>query len=235
MPRTLFVGDVHLEPRRPETWRPFMDLLERECDDLYLLGDTFDYWVGPGQIRSGEYGEAIEAIRRKAARARIYFLRGNRDYLVDRKFARAAGVTLLEDRVRLKLGGKSVLAAHGDFLYNKIPKYAAYRAMMRSRPVGDLWRQVPTGVGEALARGFKAVSARTTRKIRWSHDELEGLARPVFEGGIDVLICGHIHQPHHLRVRAGGRTCELFVVGDWAGGTRECVEHDGGGFRLVRC
>jgi len=231
---TLFVGDVHLEPGRPEAWRPFLDLLERECEALYLLGDTFDYWVTPEQIRSGEYGEILEAIRRRAARSKVYFLRGNRDYLVERKFARAAGVELRGDRVRIDLGGRRVLAAHGDFLFNRNPKYAAYRAMMRSRPVNDLWRQIPGGVGKALARGLKALSPRTTRRVEWTHAELVRCTRPLFEEGVDVIICGHIHQPQHLQVEAGGRRGDLFVLGDWCGGTRDYVEFDGTGFRLTR-
>jgi len=234
MARTLFAGDIHLKPRCPESWRPFLDFLGMECGALYLVGDTFDYWVSAGQVRSGEYGEAIQAIRRKARGAEVYFLRGNRDYLVDDKFARAAGVTLLEDRVRIELGGRKVLAAHGDFLYNKNPKYSAYRTMMRSEPVKDLWRQIPAGVGKALARGFKAVSAKTTRKVEWSREELLDRAHPLFEEGVDVLICGHIHQPQHARVRVGGRACDLFVLGDWGGGTRDYVEHDGRDFRMVR-
>ncbi len=234
MPRTLFVGDVHLKPHCPEAWRPFLDLLDEECDALYLVGDTFDYWVSPGQILSGEYREAVEAIRRKAARAKVYFLRGNRDYLAEGKFARAAGVTLLDDRVRIDLGGRRVLAAHGDFLYNKNPKYAAYRTMMRSRPVKDLWRQVPSGMGKALARGLKAVSAKTTRRVEWTPQDLVARARPLFSRGTDVLICGHIHQPQHLEVAVGGRLCDLFILGDWCGGTRDYVEFDGRGFRLSR-
>jgi UDP-2,3-diacylglucosamine hydrolase len=234
MSRTLFVGDVHLKPRRPETWRPFLDLLERDCDVLYLLGDTFDYWVNPSQVDSGEYGEALAAIRRKAARSKVFFLRGNRDYLAEGKFARAAGVTLLEDRVRVDLGGRRVLAAHGDFLYNKNPKYTAYRTMMRSKPVGALWRQVPSAVGKALARGFKAVSSPTTPRVEWTREELADRARPLFAAGTDILICGHIHQPRHLEMQVDGRRCDLFILGDWAGGTRDYVEHDGRGFRFTR-
>ncbi len=234
MARTLFVGDVHLRPRCPEGNRPFLRFLEEDCDALYLVGDTFDYWVGSGQIRGGEYREEIEAIRRKASRTPVHFIHGNRDYLVDGEFARAAGVEIAGRLVRVELGGRRVLAAHGDFIYNRNFKYTAYRAMMGSRPVSDLWRQVPVAVGKRLARGLKAVSARTTRRVEWTREELAARSRPLFERGADVLVCGHIHQPQHLEVEAGGRRCDLYVLGDWCGGTRDYVEHDGRGFRLVR-
>ena len=59
-----------------------------------------------------------------------------------------------------------------------------------------------------------------------------GRARPFFEQGADVLITGHIHLPTHLRDSVNGRPCEVFIMGDWCGGTQDYVEHDGRGFQI---
>lgn len=234
MPRALFVSDVHLLPADRRNNEPFLAFLRQECDAMYFVGDIFDYWVGPQQLKSPDYREELAAIREASARAKVYFIHGNRDYFVEGKFARATGVTILGDRARIELDGRTVLLAHGDFIYNKNPKYRAYRTLMRSKPIEDLWLALPGVVGRTLARGYRKVSPMTTRPVAWSRQELLDRARPFFEQGADVLICGHIHQPQHLTLPLGERSCELFIMGDWCGGTRDYVEWDGRSLHFKR-
>ncbi|HXG61476.1 MAG TPA: UDP-2,3-diacylglucosamine diphosphatase [Planctomycetota bacterium] len=234
MARTLFVSDVHLRPGDPGANASFLRFLAQECEALYIVGDLFDYWIGPKHLEFPDYRPELEALRRAAGRTRVCLVPGNRDFLVDARFERATGIEVLGEEVRLDLGGRRVALAHGDALYNTNPKYSAYRALMRSRPVGDLWRAVPGIVARRLARGYRRVSPLTTPAKAWGPEGLLERARPVFRGGADVLICGHIHQPRHLTAEVDGRRRELFVLGDWCGGTQDYVEHDGGEFRMRR-
>ena len=100
MSRTLFVSDVHLRPRDPAGNRPFLRFLEQDCEALYVVGDLFDYWIGPRQLETGDYDAEIDALRHKSRSTRISFLKGNRDYLVEERFARATGMAILGDRAR---------------------------------------------------------------------------------------------------------------------------------------
>ena len=46
---TLFISDLHLDDRRPETTELFLRFLQDETDGaeaLYILGDLFEYWLG---------------------------------------------------------------------------------------------------------------------------------------------------------------------------------------------
>jgi UDP-2,3-diacylglucosamine hydrolase len=230
MPRTLFVSDVHLRPREPSANRSFRRFLEQGFDALYVVGDLFDYWIGPRQLETGDYDEEIDALREASKRAKIYFIKGNRDYLVEERFARATGMTILGDRARLELGGRSVALAHGDFVYNRNPKYTAYRTLMRSKPIEALWLQLPAFVGRALVRGYRKVSPMTTRGVTFTREELAEGARPFFEAGAGVVMIGHIHQPQHVRAPKG----DLYILGDWCGGTQDYVEWDGADFRFLR-
>ena len=130
------------------------------------------------------------------------------------------------DQVTLNLGGREVLSAHGDFIYNRNPKYSAYRRLMRFGTVRGAVLSIPAAVGKTLARGFRGVSRRTTPLVNWTDGDLLKGAEPHFAKGVDVLICGHIHRPAHLECERGGRRRDLYVVGDW-GGAGECVEFDG--------
>ena len=128
--------------------------------------------------------------------------------------------------VSFRLGGRNVLCAHGDFIYNRNPKYSAYRRLMRFGPVRDAYLAMPAAVGKRLARGFRKVSRRTTPAYSWTRRDLLEGARPHFDRGVDVLICGHLHLPTHLECERGGRRRDLYVVGDWDG-TGDTVEFDG--------
>jgi len=234
MARTLFVSDVHLRPHAGGRNAPFFRFLEQDCDALYLVGDIFDYWIGPKHLAGPDFAEELAALRRRAARSKVYFIKGNRDYLVEEKFEKATGIEILGDRARIELGGRTVLLAPGDFIYNTNPKYTAYRTMMRSRPIRDLWLQVPAAVGKRLIGGFRKVSVRTTPKVAWEREQVIERARPFFEDGADVLITGHIHLPRHETVELAGRRRDVYIMGDWCGGTQDYVEHDGRGFRFAR-
>jgi UDP-2,3-diacylglucosamine hydrolase len=234
MGRTLFVSDVHLRPRDPAGNASFFRFLEEPCERLYIVGDLFDYWIGPKQLLVGDYDPELEALREKSRSCRIFFIKGNRDYLLEGRFERASGAKVLGDRARVEVGGRGVVLAHGDFLFNKNPKYAAYRALMRSRPIEDLWLSLPAFVGRFMVRGYRKVSPMTTRPVTWSREEIAERARPHFAPDDDVLICGHIHQPQTVDVDVAGRPRRVFIMGDWCGGTQDYVAFDAGRFEMLR-
>jgi UDP-2,3-diacylglucosamine hydrolase len=238
--RALFIGDVHLRPADPAFNAPFMEFLAAErargIGALYILGDLFDYWIGPKHLDSDDYRDILRELRDiTRSGVRVEFVHGNRDYFVEERFARATGVRVAGADLSLALGGRKIHCAHGDFVYNRNPKYAAYRALMRFKPLQAAYLAMPAAVGKGIAKGFRKVSRRTTPEVKWSNDELLADARPVLEStGADVLICGHIHWPAHVTCRVGGRTCDVFVMGDWCGGTRDYVEWEGESLRLRR-
>ncbi len=239
MKRALFIGDVHLRPADPAYNSPFMEFLAAQrkgLDALYILGDLFDYWIGPKHLDSEDYRDILRELREiTRAGVKVEFVHGNRDYFVEERFERVTGVHVAGDDLALTLGGRKVHCAHGDFVYNRNPKYAAYRALMRFKPVQAAWLAMPASVGKGLAKGFRKVSRRTTPPVEWSNDELLVSARPVLERtAADVLICGHIHWPAHVKCNVAGRARELFVMGDWCGGTRDYVEWNGTTLSLLR-
>ncbi|MHC4606144.1 MAG: UDP-2,3-diacylglucosamine diphosphatase [Planctomycetota bacterium] len=228
--RTLFLSDVHLGPGDTGRQERFVRFLAeaKEARRIYLLGDLFDYWISPRHAESDDYRTVLDGLRGLTADGlRVAFLPGNRDYLVDDRFAAATGVELVGDAADVGLGGRRVFVTHGDLLYNKNPKYAAYRRLMRFPAMQGLFQRIPSPIGKQIAKGYRKVSPLTTPEGEWTDAELIEGAERHFQRGIDVVICGHIHRPCHLTKEG----CELFILGDWnAGG--EYVEHDGSSFTL---
>jgi UDP-2,3-diacylglucosamine hydrolase len=216
--RTLFAGDIHLRPGDAAAAKRFFSVIDSKrarLDRLVLLGDFFDYWIGPRHLKGGDYREAIDGLRRLTKSGlEVHFIHGNRDYFVEESFQRATGVTVAGADATFRLGGREVLCAHGDFIYNRNPKYTAYRRLMRFGAVQAAVLSIPATVGKSLARGFRGVSRKTTPAYRWTRRDLVDGATP-FDKGVDVLICGHIHRPTHISASgaAGAAACTWWGLG----------------------
>jgi UDP-2,3-diacylglucosamine hydrolase len=184
--------------------------------EIVLLGDIFEYWVGARQISEPTYAALVEHLSGLTrSGVPVTFIPGNRDFMIDARFARATGVKLEGRKVRRELGGLQVHLEHGDFIYNKNFKYFAYRRLEGFRMLKEAVNESPEWVLKAIGKSMRKVSKRTTPYWRWTEEELFERARPIFETGNDVFICGHIHQPQKLTRRVDGKTQTLLVLGDW--------------------
>src|SRR5690606_40549992 len=90
----------HLAPARPEIPALFLRFLRGEAagaDALYILGDLFEAWVGDDD--PSEAGTEVAAALHALADAGVpvYFMHGNRDFLVARDYSRRAGTRILPD------------------------------------------------------------------------------------------------------------------------------------------
>lgn len=83
--RVWVTGDVHLDPgdaQRAQFFLRFLSEARRSADRLVLLGDVFDYWIGPRHGRSSSYRPVIEAFEEAAREGfPLDFVAGNRDFL----------------------------------------------------------------------------------------------------------------------------------------------------------
>lgn len=197
----------------------FVAFLERHGGaEVYILGDLVDYWLGSRHLAWPDYRPLLSGLRRLTrGGARILLQPGNRDFLVRGDFTRATGVRLLRPEVRVTLDGRTLLLAHGDFLFNRNFKYSAYRRTMKLTLLRDAVDLLPEAATRGLVRRYRSVSRMTTPEHAWSDGDLVRAAKRHFDRGVDALIAGHIHQPRHVRFDYEGRPRDLVVLGDWIG------------------
>lgn len=224
---TLFISDLHLDPERPEITRLFGDFVDseaRSADALYILGDLFEAWVGDDD--PSEPGVFVASKLRALADngVPVYFLHGNRDFLVGRDFAQRTGMTLLPENAVILLHGKPVLLMHGDTLCTGDHAYQAFRTQTRD----PVWRAQFLAQPLAARLAF-AAQARTASQQR--QQAMKQGDRAQFETvtdvspvavhetftryGIDTMIHGHTHRPTIHALDVDGRACERVVLGDW--------------------
>lgn len=126
---TLFIADLHLCVEEPAITAGFLRFLAgeaRKADALYILGDLFEAWIGdddPNPLHH-QMAAAIKAVSDSGVPC--YFIHGNRDFLLGKRFARESGMTLLPEEKVLELYGRRVLIMHGDTLCTDDAGYQAF-------------------------------------------------------------------------------------------------------------
>jgi UDP-2,3-diacylglucosamine hydrolase len=217
----LFISDLHLDAERPAMstlFGRFIDEEARGADALYILGDLFEAWVGDDD--PSDVGDFVAGKLRglRDAGVPVYFMRGNRDFLLGDVYARAAGMTILPDPAVVLLYDKPTLLMHGDTLCSDDVAYQQFRAQTRdpqwqreflsqSLPARLAFAQRARAASQAHQSGLKALG--TMEAIT---DVSPATVSATFARfGIGTLIHGHTHRPA-VHTHAGGTR---IVLGDW--------------------
>jgi len=217
--RALYISDLHLSGVRPEANERFFRFLEEDAagaDALYVLGDLFEYWIGDDDLDSPFNAIIVGFFRRlTGAGTRLYFMHGNRDFLVGERFGAATGATLLPDPSL----ADGVLLMHGDTLCTDDLDYQSWRRTARSAAWQSDFLARPLAERRATVQGLREKSKEVIQaKPAEIMDVNDAAVREAFRRhGVTRLIHGHTHRPGVHRLEVDGRRCERWVLPDWYG------------------
>lgn len=217
---TLFISDLHLEADRPEIADQFLRFLETEAlaaDALYILGDLFESWVGDDD--PNEHYAWIRQALRKLTRKRVpvFFMHGNRDFMIGPDFAAETGVTILPDPHIADIHGVRVLLSHGDAYCTDDVEYQAVRRMTRDPQWQTIMRAKP--LAERLAFAARARVASKAHGSSMNADIMDvnesAISAALREAGVHVMLHGHTHRPAVHELAVDGQPARRIVLGDW--------------------
>ncbi|WP_019141230.1 UDP-2,3-diacylglucosamine diphosphatase [Noviherbaspirillum massiliense] len=217
----LFISDLHLHPSLPRTTQAFMDFLARhaiKARQLYLLGDMFEYWAGDDDIAAPYNTQIVDAIRDVAnAGTQIFWVGGNRDFLVGERFAQAAAVTLLPDPFIAPIAGQRIILTHGDAQCTDDHDYMVFRAQVRNPAWQQEFLSRPLEQRKAIIEGLRHGSREAQRAKSYEiMDVNAGAIDALFdEYGSTILIHGHTHRPAVHQHQLHGVTYTRHVLPDW--------------------
>ena len=183
-----------------------------------MLGDLFDQWIGDDELRE-PLAKRVAAALLDVARAGVPvgIVVGNRDFLLGRRFAAAAGATLLPEQIVADVAGTPMLLMHGDELCTSDLAYQRFRAFSHD----PRWQRGFLALPYALRRGFanwlrKKSRAATAAKTESILDVEPRAVEDAFRAAnVSRMIHGHTHRPAHHRLVVDGRACERWVLADW--------------------
>ena len=230
MKHTLFVSDLHLAGERPHICDDFFDFVAvtaAQADALYILGDLFEYWIGDDDLDEPLNAAVAKALAAVSSRGvAVYFLHGNRDFLVGQEFAARAKASLIPDPTVVDLYGSRTLLMHGDTLCTDDVDYQKFRATARNPKFQADFLAQPVAarrarVGQLRELNAQAKQAKSAEIMDVSPAAVEDTLR---QFDYPRLVHGHTHRPaHHMHV-VDGHTCERWVLNDWyeRGGYLRC-------------
>ena len=217
MNKTYFIADLHLSENRPDLTALFVDFMQNKAPQaqaLYILGDLFDFWVGDDE-KSMVISTVMEQIKSVSAQGvKCYFIHGNRDFLVGKRFAQACGITLLGDYEVIDLYGEPTLLCHGDLLCTDDVNYQSFRKKVHQKWLQWLFLRLPLKVRLKIAQNIRAQSKldklEKTEAIMDVNPEF--VLRTFERFGVKRMIHGHTHRQHIHQIPPH---FERIVLGDW--------------------
>jgi UDP-2,3-diacylglucosamine hydrolase len=218
---TLFISDLHLDDSRPQITQLFEDFLAgdeaRTADAVYILGDLVEAWLGDDDDAELPARIARATLALRDSGVPVYFMVGNRDFLLGEDFAQRAGFTLLDDGTVHDLYGRPTLLMHGDVLCTDDVAYQTVRKQVRTPEWKAQVLAMPLEARRALAAKARQDSkAHTSSAMETIMDvNADAVADTMRNAGVTRLIHGHTHRPatHHFEL--DGQPAERIVLGDW--------------------
>ncbi|HWU69390.1 MAG TPA: UDP-2,3-diacylglucosamine diphosphatase [Stenotrophobium sp.] len=230
----LLLADLHLPAQASPLRETFIRFLEgpaREAGAIYLLGDLFEYWIGDAE---GLLDYAREISRLAALTARgveVYFMHGNRDFMVGAALTEISGVQILPDPSVVELCGVPTLLSHGDLYCIDDLAYQRWRRFSR-RPLAQwLYRQLPRTLRERIAGKLRGQSARKSMRPESIMDVNTGAIDRAFAAHqVPRLIHGHTHRPAE---HDHGHGRQRIVLADWRPDRAQYLRVDQQGVRRI--
>jgi UDP-2,3-diacylglucosamine hydrolase len=216
----LFVSDLHLQPDMPRTLEAFLAFLDHSIGttrQLYLLGDIFEYWVGDDDLSSPDAPLAAQVADKlrhiSDTGIELFWMGGNRDFLVGPAFAKAAHLTLLEDPHILVVDGRRFLLTHGDQLCTDDHAYRQFRAMVRDPAWQAAFLAKPLSERKQIAAGMRQQSRSHQQQLPSMITDVnqDAVTAWLDQYQVQAIIHGHTHRPADHRIGDRSR----HVLSDW--------------------
>ena len=220
MTKAVFLSDAHLKNRDDDSYRYIMKFLEfpgDHIDDLFILGDLFDFWFcRDSHIYPGFKTVIEKLVDLKKRGMRIHLFEGNHDFFLGDYFTKTHGITVFTESANIALDGRNVLISHGDTIDRTNKKYILLRKLLRSGLFYRMQRSIPPSVLWKIARVSSTVSKELTIESETIiAKKMEEFALNKFHEGIDAIILGHCHIPLLKEYEIAGRRKTFVTLGDW--------------------
>lgn len=214
--RTLFIGDLHLSADRLDITQAFIRFLDTGLNDaeaLYILGDLFEVWVGD-DIAAPFALELAEKLKQVSHKLPVYFIHGNRDFMLGKHFARAAGMQILPEVTCLNLYGVKTVILHGDSLCTLDKAYQRFRKLRSFALARWLYGCLSKKRRQGIADRIRSKSKSSNKQKSYTIMDVEPNAVDALFAKTHTqhMIHGHTHRPAIHQLDNGNKR---IVVGDW--------------------
>lgn len=220
MSHSLLISDIHLSEARPDLCAAFSRYCRttaRQADELFILGDLADAWIGDDDDSSTAALIRDELSAITASGVRVYLMVGNRDFLMGKQLADTSGINLLPDPSIQSIQGHQILLLHGDAMCIDDQEYMAFRAQIQNPQMQQMLLAKPIEERRQIAAMIRAKSksANATKAADIMDVNQAEVEKAFDEHKVCLMIHGHTHRPdvHNISLKTG--EAKRYVLGDW--------------------
>jgi UDP-2,3-diacylglucosamine hydrolase len=164
--------------------------------------------------------------------AKLTFFHGNRDYPIGNDLTRALGAETVRYSKIIDLDGRRTFLTHGDLLCTGDRLYHLARFFMRGPISGLIFRVLPTSLKYGIVSGYRGISERRDPMRRERrHGIHPAKVHSLMRRGVELIICGHVHEHRERTYRHRGRELRLITLPQW-GSHGAALEYASGSFTL---
>lgn len=221
-----FLSDFHFGAPNEEVSKErerqvcaLLDTIKSSCQELYLVGDIFDFWfeyktVAPrGFIRFlGKIAEFTDS------GIPVKWFTGNHDMWIFDYLPNELDVELIRKPIEVSYFGKSILIGHGDGLGPGDIKYKLLKKFFASKICQWAFARLHPNFGIGLANWSSYKSRKTTgtsdrvylgKENEWLYQYCQ---RKESQKHCDLYIFGHRHLPLKLSIN---QDATYYNLGEW--------------------
>ena len=209
-----FISDLHLSPDTPATFAALASHLEETAAyAVILLGDIFEVWVGDDARFDPFEAQCVALLRAASQRLKLFFMAGNRDFLVGTAMLADSGMQGLADPTVLSAFGQRWLLTHGDALCLEDKPYQAFRTQVRNPAWQAALLAKPLEERRTIGQQMRAASKmKQSGEELWADLDTAACIEWLQAANCHAMIHGHTHRPGTHQLAPG---LSRHVLSDW--------------------
>lgn len=225
MGKIYFASDFHLgidaqttSREREKTIVNWLDEISSDAEELYLLGDLFDYWFEYKTVVPRGYTRLLGKLASlKDEGLPIHIFTGNHDMWMFGYFQDELGIPVYRQPIITRFGDKKFMLGHGDGLGPGDQGYKLIKQIFSSPASQWIYARLHPNLAIRLMRYFSGQSREATEQLDFLGPEKEWLIQFCEEKAksteIDYYIFGHRHLPIDWTLHTG--KSRYINLGDW--------------------
>ena len=233
----LFISDQHLglqtkeiEDNKERRLVAFLKFAGDNCNELFMLGDLFDYWFEYKRVYQKGFFRTLTALQDVSEKGiKVHYFIGNHDFLHKDFFTKEIGANVYYDSIEILLNNKKFFIGHGDGLVKNDYGYKILKAVLRNKLTQWLYTWLHPDIGVAIASKASKSSREYTKKKNYG--ELDGMletAKQKIDEGFDYILFGHSHERAFINYHGG----KYINLGSWI--DSPCYgKFDSNGFEII--
>ncbi|KTD21301.1 UDP-2,3-diacylglucosamine diphosphatase [Legionella londiniensis] len=234
MIEAVFISDLHLHPEESaitQRFNLFIDWAIKNTKSVYILGDFFHVWPGDDALDDWNLSIARRLSLLAEHDIAVYFIRGNRDFLLGQEFAKHAQIKMLEEPAIITLGQKQILLVHGDRYCTKDRGHQLLRLLTRNPLFPAFFLKLPWKIRSKIVRKMRQTSQRNRGKSEYMLQIVpSAMLKHMQQLKADTIIHGHIHRPGSHDHETQDKILQQYVLSDWDDNPLLLCYHKSSGF-----